>query len=738
MRGIAGLLVALAWLVATPDARAGEEIYFIDQHTTLASGYGGTVEQQLLVAMDVQPEGRSGQRMRIRQLWSRARIGGSTQDSLALDPAYPDDAALLRVLASGFEASLDRGGRMRTFQPVDASAWTALEAHNPRAAELMESMRQVTGIAPHRLPRTLSRGQRWSVREDLPGIGEVRWERTVVQLDGDEVLVDVHGQGEGIELRGRQALLRADGMPIEAWLQLATPASDGVPATRSRIYLVNLDHLAGLDPQWDPGFEAILAQDLQRPPFTGTAAEAEPLLGLGALAAGELEPWMTSSAQLDAIDPTLVFTIEDGHRASRPLLRIGGHPSGPPDPEGWSRLVQTRLRGVALLDRDGRELDGLEAVPIRRFDRAAIGGRLDLLENQARFPLRLPPGTPAAALEPLDRIRLDVDVTVYEWAGSETVRAGASHSADGGVAIEWNGRRVTLSGPAAAEEGVWTSAIALGEDGEPIPYQDVVDWAYDPATGPAAGIRRLDWERRRRPVRIELAAARPIAALELRHYRWGPVRRQWNFRNIGTMDEGGPLVGVHHLAPRPAPPAGEHGAEVLAALRIAPQPHAYPAVLLDGPGVPWARAYCQASSGGEPVGESHLLGSGTDRYGDPDPDAVPRMGWEFGPLWGEDPPPMLVATLTCPAATQHQREPVEASRCFHSEGDGWLRIEESCQARIEADLVRALDADGHALARLPVGARRDAMRFWGEPAAVDYVLRSERLLQRELRLERPR
>lgn len=736
MRSIAGLVVALAWLVAAPGARAGEDIYFIDQHTTLVPEHGGTLEQQLLVAMDVQPEGRSGQRMRIRQLWSRARVGGSTHDSLALDPADPNDAALLRVLASGFEASLDRDGRMRTFLPVDAAAWTELEAHNPRAEQLLESMRQATGIAPHRLPRRLSRGQRWSVREDLPGIGEVRWERTVVQLDDDEVLVDLHGQGEGIELRGRQALLRADGMPIEAWLQLATPASDGQPATRSRIYLVNLDHLEGLDPQRDPGYEAILARDLQRPPFTGTAAEAEPLLGLETLAAGELEPWMTSSAQLDAIDPTLVFTIEDDHRASRPLLSIGGQPGGPPDPEGGSRPVRTRLRGVTLLDRDGRAL-GLDAVPIRRFDRAVMGSQLELSEDQARFPLRLPPDTPAAALEPLDRIRLDVDVTVYEWAGRETVRAGAGHSADGRLAIEWNGRRVTLSGPAAAEEGVWTSAIPLGEDGEPMPYRDMVDWAYDPATEPAAGIRRLDWERRRRPVRIELAAARPIAALELRHYRWGPLRRQWDFRNTGPMDEGGPLVGVHYLAPRPAPPAGEHGAEVLAALRIEPQPHAYPAVLLEGPRVPWARAYCEARSGGEPVGESHLLGSGTDRHGDPDPDAPPRMGWEFLPLWGEEPPPALVATLVCPAATQHQREPVEASRCFHSEGDGWLRIDRSCQARIEAGLVRALDAEGRPLARLPVGARRDAMRFWGEPAAVDYVLRSERLLQRELRLERP-
>lgn len=738
MRGIALVLAAFAWLLATPDARAGEDIYFIDQQTTLMSGYGGTVEQQLLMAMEVKPEGRGGQRLRIRQLWSKARSGGSTQDTLALDPAYPDDAALLRVLASGFEASLDRDGRMRAFAPADAEAWAALEAHNPRAATLLQSMRQATGIAPHRLPAKLSAGQRWSVREDVPGIGEVQWDRSVVQLEDDEVLVDVHGHGPGIELRGRQALLRADGMPIEAWLQLATPESGDMPATRSRIYLVNLRHLEGLDPEWDPAYEEMLGQDLLRPPFTGTAAEAEPLLALGTLAEGELEPWMTSPAHLDAIDPTLVFATEASHHAPRPLLRIGGQLSGPPSPIGWSRIVQTRLHGVALLDRDGRELDGIEAVPVRRFESAAMGSKLELVENQARFPLRLPPGTPAAALEPLDRIRLDVDVTVYEWAGSETVRAGAAGSADGRLAIKWNGRRVTLSGGASAdEEGIWTSVIALAEDGAPIPYQDIVDWAYDPATAPAPGLRRLAWERQRRSMRIELAAAQPIAALQLRHFRWGPVRRQWEFRNASGVGEGGPLVGVHHAAPRPAPPAGGHGAAVLEALHVVPQPYAYGAVVLDGPLVPWARANCQARSGGEQFGESHLLGTGPGPLDDPEGAARQRIAWEFSPQYGEAPPPVLVASLECPAGTRHQREPVGASQCFVPEGDGWLRIEPGCREGLDRDAVIALDADGLPLAPLPAGGREDAMRFWGEPAEVDYVLRGERLLQRELRLVRP-
>lgn len=737
MRGIAMVLAALAWLVAAHDVRAGDDIYFIDQQTTVAGGPAGGVDLQLLVAMGLQSEGRGGQRLRVRQLWSRVSGGGHSQDTLTLDPAYPDEEALIRVLRSGFEASLDRNGRVRDFGPVDPEGWKALVEHNPRASTLMETMRQATGMTPHALPRTLRVGQRWSVREDVPGFGQVQWERTVVQLEQDQVLVDVHAHGPTLELRGRQALLRADGMPIEAWLELSAPETAEAPATRSRIYLVNLQYLQGLDLDWDPSYDTIVEEHMQRPPFSGSAADAEPHLALDTLAEGELLPWMSSIADIDAIDRSLVFRFDEDSGTPRPLLRIGGQLSRPVAYGEWARAVETRLQGVALLDRDGRELPGLEVLPVRRFPGAVVGGQLDLTERQVHFPFRLPPGTPAAALESLDRIRLDVDVTVYEWAGSETVTAGTATSADGRLAIDWSGRRATVSGDMAGAQGIWTVAIALGADGAPIPYQDVMLQPFVPGTEPGPGSRRLAWERTRRPGRIELAAAQPIAALQLRQYRWGPVRRQWEFRNIGTMGEGGPLVGVHHLAPRPARPAGAHGAEVLAALRIEPQPYAYAAVLLDGPLVPWARAYCQASYGGKRFGESHLLGSGTDPYGEPDAAAPPRMGWEFVPSRGEEPPEALVATLECPAATQQHHEPVQASRCFHPEGDGWLRIDDSCRSLIDMDTVDAFDAEGLPLGTLPAGARDNAMRFWGEPAEVNYILRSERLLQRELRLSQP-
>jgi hypothetical protein len=754
MRIIAGAIVALACALAAPGTHAGEDIYYVDQQTTIEGAYGGTITQQVLMGVKLQQKGAGG-RMRIRQLWARMIGGGHVQDTLALDPADPDDASLIRVLATGFEARLARDGEVEDFAPVDAEAWNALAARTPRAAELLETMRQTAGMAPHPLPAKLSPGQSWSVRETLPGLGEVQWDRTVVQLEEDEVLVDVHAHGPAVELRGRQALVRANGMPIEAWLRLSTPPTVEAPATRSRLYLVNLRYLEGLETESDESYDDIFESHLRQPPFAGSAADAEPFLSMATRAEGELEPWMASVEDLDMIDPTLVFSFHRDHRAARPLLRIGGQMDVPRPYGEWPRALEARLRGVALLDRDGRELPGLEAVPVRRVANAILGAELELSENQARFPFRLPPGTPAAALEPLDRIRLDVDLTVYEWAGSETVAAGTAANADGRLAIDWNGRRATLTGGVPGESGIWTTVVALDAEGAPIPYHQSALSPFDPATAPGTGARRLAWERVRRPVRIEVVAAQPIAALQLRHHRWGPVRRQWTFRNLGPMLEDGPLVGVHYIAPPPAPPVGEHGAEVLAAMRIGSPAYSYENVTLEGELVPWAVAHCRAMTSGhafEPV-----PGSGDDRAGyqdviefvEPSPGPGGRPGafeaidpnssthWAFAPPVGAGATEPLTATMECPAWTRRNQEPIATSACFQPEGDGWLTIRDACRGQLDVGTISASDAEGRYLAPLPSGDREHALRFWGEPAVVDYTLRSKRMLQRKLRLAPP-
>lgn len=554
MRIIAGAFAALLCVPAMSAAHAAEDIYYVDQHTRVLGGYpGGTLTQQMLVGMDHQPAADGGARLRMRHWWSRTNAGGHTQDLLELDPAYPDEQAVLTALGSGFDLQLAPDGSVTDLQPVAPAAWQQVVEDKPRAAEMLSQMHQSIGMKPHPLPERLSVGQQWTAKEVLPDIGEVEWENRVLQLDAEQVLVEVRASGPDFEMEGRQALERADGMPIEAWFEFGMAGAASTPGTATRLYMVNLRHLQGLDLRWDEGRDDLHRMMMGQPPFSGTAEEAGEYLSLPQVEAGELDPWMMSETHLDQIDPTLVFSVEDASRAARPLIRLGGQIDVPRRGDDMPRWLTPRLRDVALLDSRGREIPGLEAVVVRRAERAMMVGDFELRESEQDFPFRLPLAITGDALEALDRIRLELDVEVYEWDGSEIVAAGEPASSDGSFRIEWRGRHATLTGPVPGESGTLVHPVALGSDGAPIPYLQVYAAPFDPASAPVGNGRRLDWETRRRPQQLEVAAAEPIAALQLRRYRWKPVRRQWEFRDIGDMENGGPLVGVRYVAePEPA------------------------------------------------------------------------------------------------------------------------------------------------------------------------------------------
>src|SRR5690606_11225602 len=140
-----------------------------------------------------------------------------------------------------------------------------------------------------------------------------------------------------------------DGMPIEAWFEFGTAATASTPVTATRLYMVNLRHLQGLDLRWDEGGDDLHRMMMEQPPFSGTAEEAGEYLSLPQVEAGELEPWMMSEAHLDRIDPTLVFSLEDASRAARPLIRLGGQIDLPRRGDDMPRWLTPRLRDVALL-----------------------------------------------------------------------------------------------------------------------------------------------------------------------------------------------------------------------------------------------------------------------------------------------------------------------------------------------------------------------------------------------------
>src|SRR5690606_33796249 len=121
---ISGAFAALLCVPAMSIAHAAEDVYYVDQHTRVLGGYaGGTLTQQMLVGMDHRPAADGGATLRMRHWWSRVNAGGHAQDLLDLDPAYPDERAVLTALGSGFGVQLAPDGSVSDLQPVDPAAW---------------------------------------------------------------------------------------------------------------------------------------------------------------------------------------------------------------------------------------------------------------------------------------------------------------------------------------------------------------------------------------------------------------------------------------------------------------------------------------------------------------------------------------------------------------------------------------------------------------------------------------
>ena len=491
--------------------------------------------------------------MNMRALWSSENGFGQSGGTLALDPDDTQEGNLLALMAGGFDMRVERDGTVRDVRAVDQKAVAEIVAKMPEAERMLAMKDADFGMRPFPLPTRLQIGQQLVRRERSTQHGEVTTRMRVRALTDDVALMDVELEGEGITGTGRHALLRSDGTPIELRAQLRWGhTEDGTEMTHD-IRLFRLSDEPDLDMTLDDDahrdYLASVATMLTSPPFSAVAQAAGGLQPeahqFHPLKHGELERWMLPESAIAAVEDSLLFGVTREGSAARPIITLGGQVGDvrPEDaPDHWMpQMMMARLESVALLDAAGRPLPGLEATPV--LPRLLLYDRYRVRETSRDFPFRLPLQTRGSQLEALESIRFEVGVETYAWEGVEAVHRGAQSTRNPDVRVVWSSpSRVTVEqrrGRPDDREGLWTVAVPLDADGTEMPAASLnvshapVDAGVEAKEG-SAGLP-LDWEHRQAGLRQEIATPQPIAALELRHYRYAMVPRTWTFRNARSV-----------------------------------------------------------------------------------------------------------------------------------------------------------------------------------------------------------
>lgn len=548
MASLRGPLLGILFFSGASAAAAPptEAVYFISQQVSAADSAAPALRKRMLTGVTLAP----GHGLRTRLLWSAPTGSGVGRSTLALEPDTPDAQALLEVMAAGIDMHLDDQGRVTEVRSLAPQAWQALTARQPYLAELLTSSEQALGLRPRRLPAALTVGQHLVQHDATQGLGAIVWRMQVRAVTADAVVLDTTVEGDTLRGSGRQALRRADGMPLEARFEFHVAAGkNGTPATTHRMHLANLAEIATPDVLSDEdGASAHDATDeaLRRPPFSAPSRDPADYV-VDSQEDGTLEPWMLDAAALPRIEKSLLFGLRPDARTSRPLLRLGGEMRAARDisdntPTAPPLVVSARMREVELLDHAGRALPHLRAVPVQHL--WMLMESYQIGESDLAFPLRLPLDTRAAQLEALDSLRATVDVETYQWDGSESLAQGQSSQRNPQARIVWTSpQRVTVLQdlpPPAQTRGVWTTAVPVDAAGRPIAAATQMA-GRTAGTGTREGRERpLSWEQDRLPLRLEIATAQPIAALKLRHYRWETMSRQWVFQNASTLTGAAP------------------------------------------------------------------------------------------------------------------------------------------------------------------------------------------------------
>ncbi len=539
MRFTVAVVLAAALVGSPVVAVAAESVYaslqLIQHDDAMQSG----VESVTFHRVKVDAAANGGRTVTVRPLWSEYQVMGHGKHRVTdLDQREPGVQPMLDALASGFRTTVSAKDEAGALEPVNTRLWEQAVTEMPDATQWQLSGENVLAMLPQHVPEQWQVGQSHRRTAQSQAHGTVAVTQKVVALTPTVAVLEFTVSGKALKGRGRQAVRRSDGMPVETRTTLHRDASRGFPSTTETSHVADLSYEPFLEPMTPEQYRqqvASVTDELARPPYSAPSGRPEDYAASKEVE-GQLDAWMVSADALPAFEKSLRFALLPDRDAGRTQLAIGAEARlGPPSPVSsvLEPTLTVRPRSVTLLGRDGKPVPDLEAVRI--LSSMQMEGRHKVAETSPSFPFRLPLNTTEQQRQALDRIRMTVDVEVHRWVGTEVIKPGEASKVNPSVRVSMPApHRITMQNERvqpAAPEGIWTSVVPLDADGKEIPTRHLGVGPFQKKVGDSE--LPLVWEFRTQPYWNEIAAERPVAALQLRHYGWETLRREWEFRRAG-------------------------------------------------------------------------------------------------------------------------------------------------------------------------------------------------------------
>lgn len=531
------LLLAGTLTAAAASTADGEPAVYQVRHTVQGEGMRVSLIGYYQTVRRTLPRGAV--ELQLAPLWTEQREDeGNARYLLDLDPGNADDIATLGVLSDGFVAAITADGTPDVLRAVNPRAWTTLEKRDAIAARHLRNLHQVPGLRPVVLPASVAVGDRMTRWQQIEPFGRISTTLRVLQVTPTAVLMDMVIDDDQASGEGRLVVQRADGMPIELRMDVRLQANRGVPATAHQVHLADMRYDPMLDMADDlanrSDYVEQIEQQLARAPFSRPTPEASAYTHQPA-GPGALEPYMVAAGTLPALEPFMGALWVPARGGAGQWLALGARavPEAPlpATPMQHEPVLMSRLHRVDMLDAQGDPIAGLQ--PRTVTPTLYFAGKYSVVQNEPGFPFHFPLGVPRERLDRIQAVRMTVDAEVYAVDSSETIEAGTHTTRNPAATLQWPApHRATLLQARQSwreKTGLYSVVVALDADGNVLPSEQLIVAPLTPARPARLAELPLAWENSLIPIRTEIATPRPIAKLQVRHYRWQSVPKTWTF-----------------------------------------------------------------------------------------------------------------------------------------------------------------------------------------------------------------